>query len=155
MNDNVWRFVSSRRQYRIIWVTFRSLAWWRQVGLTFKWLLSVSDSLSLKLFHKIELSLFHTMYKYYVQHVCEVGLASLSLLESVVVKKGRCAHCINSKELWSVALHLEYGLWRSIRGFWLKSQSSSSLVGPYWVTNREERLSCPNGNVLCSRFSNT
>jgi hypothetical protein len=43
--------------------------------------------LSLKLFHKIELSLFHTVYKYYVQHVCEVGLASLSLLESVVAKK--------------------------------------------------------------------
>jgi hypothetical protein len=59
------------------------------------WLVS---SLSLKLFHKIELSLFHTVYNYYVQHVCEVGLASLSLLERVVVEKVSVAHSIYSKE---------------------------------------------------------
>jgi hypothetical protein len=67
-------------------------------------------SWSLKLFHNIELSLFHTVYNYYIQHVYEAGLASLSLLERVVVKKVSVTHGINSKEWWSVALHLEYEL---------------------------------------------
>jgi hypothetical protein len=54
--------------------------------------------MSLKLFHKIELSLFHTVYKYYVQHVCEVGLASMLLLETVVAEMVGVTHGIYSKE---------------------------------------------------------
>jgi hypothetical protein len=42
------------------------------------------------------------VYKYYVQHVCEVGLASLLLLERVVAEKVGVAHGISAKsdEVW-------------------------------------------------------
>jgi hypothetical protein len=66
--------------------------------------------LSLKLFHKIELSLFNTAYKYYVQHVCKVGLASLLLLERVVVEKVGVAIVSTAKsdEVWLYISNMDF-----------------------------------------------
>jgi hypothetical protein len=50
------------------------------------------------------------VHKYYVQHVCEVGLASLSLLERVVVEKivSLIVSTAKSDEVWLYISNMDF-----------------------------------------------